>query len=451
MDVYSQDTSSHPSEVSQLTTLVMQLKDELATMKEAQTKMMTLLEKMSAEKEAVKEQDKPLTPTAPPLPPKPSLLLGTSLLRNVDSKALDNFEVNAKGGALITDLHATLNKMPEEKNFTNIVIVGGSVDLEKSKTSEDIVSDFQAIMFSAAQRSDKTTVCGILPRNDKDLNDKRMKVNEGLRKACDDENATYIDVDNTFLLKNGNVNDANLVQDRLHLSKHGVDNLITTCNIPLKKNVTSAFTNTRYKIQSPINFKGHEHPLSNFYPIKGFKMNGVPFATSEAAYVYEKAMHHNQFHIAENVRKTRTGLQAKRMGDRIVTNPNWHRRKIDVMDNILRAKLRICPDARKTLLDSEERELIEDTPHEYWGRGKSMHGENMLGKLWMLQRKKLKNEQQSPITQTWANRSQQPKCYRCGERGHLLEKCRLPEALTCWSCFRQGHKRKHCRNYNAAY
>ena len=469
MDVYAQDSSSHPSEVSQLTTLVMHLKDELATMKETQTKMMTLLEKMSenatAEKdmrikaeeelkqmrEKVTVQAKPVTPTAPPAPPKPSLLLGTSLLRNVDPKALDNFEVTAKGGALITDLHTALTQMPVEKQYTNIVIVCGSVDLEKDKTHEDIVSDFEAIMLSASLRADKTTVCGVLPRADKDLNEKRVKVNDGLRIACENVNATYIDMDNTFLLRNGNVNVAHLVQDGLHLSKHGVDILLRNCNIPLKTNVTSAFTNARYKQQTPINFKGHEHPFSNFYPISGFKMNGISFATSEAAYVYEKAMHHNQHNIAEDVRKTKTGIHAKRLGDRITTNSNWQRRKIDVMDNIIRAKVRICPDARKTLLESEDRELIEDTPHEFWGRGKTNKGENMLGKLWMLQREKLKNEDRKPTAQTWATRNQQPKCYRCSERGHLLEQCRLPEAPACWSCGRRGHKRKHCRNFHTAY
>ena len=301
-------------------------------------------------------------------------------------------------------------------------------------------------MVSASLRSEKTTICGILPRNDRDVNKKREKVNEGLQKACENGSATYIDMDDTFLLRNGTVNAANLVQDGLHLSKHGVDNLIRGCYITLKRDMTSAFTNTRYKKQTPLNFRGHEHPLSNFYPIRDFRMNGTTFATSEAAYVYEKALHHNQYSIAEDARKSRTGLQAKRLGDRIVTNARWQHRKVDVMDNIIRAKLKVCSDARKTLLDSEERDLIEDTTHDFWGRGKSHNGENMLGKLWMLHRTKLKNDHPNPPAQTWATRTQQPRCYRCGEHGHLLEQCRQSEALVCWSCGRLGHKRKHCRN-----
>lgn len=454
------------SQDSQLTSLVTELKDEMAEMKEMQTKMMSLLEKLSADvsaerdlrlkaeeelrqaTETANDHVQPLTPMAPSAPPKPSLLLGTSLLRNVDSKALDSVEVTAKGGATVPDLHAALNQLPEDKCYSNIVIVGGSVDLEKNNSSADIVTEYQAVMVSAALRSDNTTVCGVLPRTDKDLDQKRSEVNEGLRRACDDVSATYIDMDETFLLKNGTVNAANLVQDGLHLSKHGVDNLLKNCKIPLKKNVTSAFTNTRYKKNTPLHFRGHEHPLSNFYPLRGFQFGGNSFATSEAAYVYEKALHHNQYAVAEEARKTRTGLQAKRIGDRIATNNSWQRRKLDVMDNIIRAKLKVCPDAKKALLDSEDRDLIEDTTHEFWGRGKSQTGENMLGQLWMLHRGKVKSEPRSPGSTVWATRTQQPRCYRCGERGHLLELCRLPEALACWSCGKRGHKQKNCRNRN---
>lgn len=457
------------AELGELTTLVRQLKDELTLMKENQTKMMNLLEKMTEEaktekemrvrveeelrqvKQRVTDQEKPDTPTAPP---KPSLLLGTSLLRNVDSSSLDNFEMVAKGGASLEELHVALNKLSEDKSYSNIVIVGGSVDLE-TKTQNEIVDDFKAVMCSASLRSDKMTVCGIVPRNDKkDLNVKRTEVNEELKKACDAENQTFVNVDDTFLLQNGTVNAAQLVQDGLHLSKSGVDSLLEQCSIKLKDNVTSAYTATRYKQTTnaaPIKFKGHEHPLSNFFWLRNFSMNGVSFATSEAAYVYEKALHHNDYDTAEAARKSRTGIHAKRLGDKIVTDARWQIRKVDVMDNIIRAKLKMCPEARKTLLNSGDRELVEDTTHKFWGRGHTNEGENMLGKLWMLHRRKLKSEPQAPTQRKWATRNQQPRCFKCGENGHLVEQCRQTSVIDCWSCGNRGHKSKHCRNSFATY
>ena len=177
-------------------------------------------------------------------------------------------------------------------------------------------------------------------------------------------------------------------------------------------------------------------------------MRGVSFSTSEAAYVYEKALHHNDMETAEAARKSKTGIQAKRIGDRIRTNNSWQRRKVDVMDSIIRAKLNMCPDTKKALLDSEEREIIEDTPHEFWGRGQNSTGENMLGKLYMLYRKKARQHPTRKIrTQQWATRNSQPSCYRCGEHGHMNEQCRQPEEIACWTCGKLGHKRKHCRTY----
>ena len=90
--------------------------------------------------------------------------------------------------------------------------------------------------------------------------------------------------------------------------------------------------------------------------------------------------------------------------------------------------------------------MIEDTRHDFWGKGKNNTGENMLGKLWMLHRKKLSENVRKPAGQPWATRSQQPKCYQCGETGHLSGQCRRTVAVDCWACGHLGHKRKHCRN-----
>ena len=162
-------------------------------------------------------------------------------------------------------------------------------------------------------------------------------------------------------------------------------------------------------------------------------------------------MFHQDFHTAEAVRYTNTGIQAKKMGDKIVTNSAWQEKKVDVMDNIVRTKLGICQAAKQALIDSDDIELIENTPHQFWGKGKDGNGINMLGNLWMTYRQKLKNGSPiispSPISspsRQWATRQHQPRCYRCGERGHLISQCRKTESVSCWNCGTQGHKQKHC-------
>jgi ribA/ribD-fused uncharacterized protein len=453
---------SDTEEYKQLTALVNELKDDITEMRKTQTKMLEMMQKMTdsvqTEKDLRLKAEENLKRVQETLKPdqtlneqsataKPSLLLGTSLLRNVDAKCLDNWEVIAKGGATVDDLLKALNDLPDVKTYAEIVVVGGSIDVE-SKSVDDIVTDFQALTVSSEQRTEKTTICSILPRTDKDLAQKTKTVNDALKKACDDGNGTFLEIDDSFHLQNGSVNTASLTEDGLHLSKHGVDVLLKNCNVKMKDGAESAFTTTRYKKDTPLYFNGHTHPLSNFYPVDGLTVHGVPFSTSEAAYVYEKALHHNDMDTAEAVRKSKTGIHAKRLGDRIRTNARWQQRKIDVMDTIIRAKLKVCQAARKVLVDSGDRELIENTTHEFWGKGKMQKGENMLGKLWMIYRKKVRDNtittRKAP-TQHWATRNEQPKCYRCGESGHLSEQCRQPNTLVCWSCGNLGHKLKHCR------
>ena len=470
---------------SQLHSIVSQLKSQLTDMQNTQEELLKRLtqmtEKTAAEQaerkklqneliqlrqqttdiaEKLKQPSPPLNtplqkwvtrPLTPSAPPKQSLLLGTSLLRNVDASKIHDWEVIAKGGAKITDLHVELNKLPEHKEYEEIVVVGGSIDAE-SKDTENVITDYQALIVSASLRADKTTFCSVLPRIDKDLTQKIKKLNKDLETVCKDENTGFVDMDNFFLLRNGTANEACLIQDGLHLSKYGVDKLLLGCKVALKPGVASAYTDSRYKKESNethLLFKGHRNPLSNFFPMDNFAMNGIRFATSEAAYVYAKALHHQDIQTAEAVRKSKTGLHAKRLGDRIQTNATWQRRKIDIMDDIIRAKLRVCQLAKKALVDSGNKQIVEDTLHEFWGRGKESKGENMLGKLWMMYRKKLTTDPRPRSTPSqWASRESQPECFRCGESGHLVEQCRQPNYFACWNCGNSGHKRRNCSTIN---
>jgi ribA/ribD-fused uncharacterized protein len=58
--------------------------------------------------------------------------------------------------------------------------------------------------------------------------------------------------------------------------------------------------------------------------------------------------------------------------------------KVDIMRDILRAKVAQHEYVRRKLLATGERELIEDSwRDDFWGWGPNRDGQNMLGKLWM--------------------------------------------------------------------
>ena len=76
--------------------------------------------------------------------------------------------------------------------------------------------------------------------------------------------------------------------------------------------------------------------------------------------------------------------QAMEIGKNIVKGPGWNRKKESVMEEILKEKLLACREYRFFLDDSKDAVLIENTSHEFWGRGsKEKKGENKLGMLHM--------------------------------------------------------------------
>jgi ribA/ribD-fused uncharacterized protein len=392
----------------------------------------------------------PLIPTAPPMP---NLLIGTSLLRNVDSSKLNNWDVIAKGGASVDGLHKEINNLAEDKHYNEIIIVGGSIDLE-SKEVSDIVSDFQALTVSAAHKSEKIKISSVLPRTDKLMKEKTKKLNEDLRSMCSQDGFTFIDNDPMFHLLNGNVNEAFLVEDGLHLSKHGVNSLLHTCDV-IKEG--SAFTPTKYpKSPKPdtLLFRGHKHPLSNFFDVP-ITYNGKHFNTSEAAYQHAKAEAMGDHRAASKIIRSKTGLHAMKIAKSITTDDQWRQGKVKVMEAIIKEKLKSSDLVRNTLTQSGSKEIIEDTDHEFWGRGKTGQGRNQLGKIWIDFRKKCEEspnflsgrpQHNRPVRQNrnWATRHQQPRCFNCGEAGHGIRQCRKQDTVSCWACGLAGHKQKHC-------
>lgn len=72
-------------------------------------------------------------------------------------------------------------------------------------------------------------------------------------------------------------------------------------------------------------------------------------------------------------------------------DPNWDEVKFSKMLSILRLKVEQHEYVKKKLLETGDRELIENSwRDDVWGWGENRDGKNALGKLWMLVREELK-------------------------------------------------------------
>ncbi|WP_133917728.1 NADAR family protein [Streptomyces sp. NBC_00582] len=131
--------------------------------------------------------------------------------------------------------------------------------------------------------------------------------------------------------------------------------------------------------------------FSNFSD-HGFDLDGLWWPTSEH---YFQAQKFAGTRHADLVRRARTPLRAAELG-RDSSKPlrrDWERVKDDVMRRAVATKFRAHDDIREILLSTGDEEIVEDTTIDhYWGRGRTGTGKNMLGKILMRTRGRLRAE-----------------------------------------------------------
>jgi ribA/ribD-fused uncharacterized protein len=133
-----------------------------------------------------------------------------------------------------------------------------------------------------------------------------------------------------------------------------------------------------------------------FYPFDNFssfavEWRGRIWPTSEHAY---QASHFMENHpeIVEEIFSAKSAHDAQKIArsykDKI--DPDFYSKNLEIMEDICRHKLQQQPYARKKLLQTEDRQIVEDSPKDdFWGWGVNRDGRNELGKIWMKLRKEL--------------------------------------------------------------
>lgn len=144
-------------------------------------------------------------------------------------------------------------------------------------------------------------------------------------------------------------------------------------------------------------YMGRYYALDNFSAF-AVELGGMLYPTAEHAY---QASKFRDGVVRGIIQALRSAHEAKKMARRITEeSPEYMRcgwgpeAKLEVMENILRAKLHQHPYVQKTLLRTGGMEIVEDSPKDsFWGRGPDWNGENHLGKLWMKLREDFIKEQ----------------------------------------------------------
>lgn len=141
------------------------------------------------------------------------------------------------------------------------------------------------------------------------------------------------------------------------------------------------------------------YPLSNFSAF-AIMWRGYRFDTSEHAYHWEKFPPLPEYHpgwerdLARTIRCARSAHEAFKLAElqREYRRKDWDEVKVGIMGQILRAKVNQHEYVHRKLLETGDRELVENSwRDDFWGWGANRDGKNMLGKLWMEIRAELRS------------------------------------------------------------
>lgn len=135
-------------------------------------------------------------------------------------------------------------------------------------------------------------------------------------------------------------------------------------------------------------FRGQFYFLSNFYAVP-VKYKNITYQNSEAAFQAQKCMTEEEKRSFEHI----DPAEAKKLGRRVQMRPDWNDIKFEEMHAIVKAKFEQNPEILQKLLETEDAYIQEENTwgDRIWG---TVHGagQNLLGKILMLVREELKNQ-----------------------------------------------------------
>ena len=136
-------------------------------------------------------------------------------------------------------------------------------------------------------------------------------------------------------------------------------------------------------------FRNEYFFLSNFY-MAPVTFEGITYTNSEAAFQAQKCID------AEDRKafSTMSPSEAKRAGRHVKLRPDWETIKVDIMTKIVESKFTQNVNLGLKLLETQDSDLEEGNTwgDRIWGTVNG-NGQNLLGKILMQTRIKLKNKE----------------------------------------------------------
>lgn len=118
---------------------------------------------------------------------------------------------------------------------------------------------------------------------------------------------------------------------------------------------------------------------------------GKLWPTSEHAYQAAHFLETDQS-LVNKIHRAMSADEARKMAKANADKfpENWDETKVGIMEDVCRNKLYQNPYVMHKLLQTGDREIVEDSPYDsFWGWGPDRKGRNELGKIWMRLREEI--------------------------------------------------------------
>lgn len=188
---------------------------------------------------------------------------------------------------------------------------------------------------------------------------------------------------------------------------------------------------------------GYRDVMSNMFQFD-FWYNGVLFNSVEHCYQFLKARYQKNFLLAEQVRRAKSSIAAKKLSRQLRDATDAERESArNLMKRLLREKFNQCAPFRDELRKSGANMLIHSTyaKDTFWASGlrhdqpgpipSRLPGKNVMGCILMELREEMNNGSLKP--RIGRKQNQQPRA----------------KPVVCFHCQKVGHKRMNCHFYNS--
>ena len=211
---------------------------------------------------------------------KKTLILDSSLVRNLDEHKLHDTEVLCLRGAKVADLAKELEMVRSSpRTYSRILLLGGGNDASQDEEHVDLeqaISQYKTMVNTANEICDNVCIVAIPPRlQPTHANENIMTLNANLLALAQETEVHFIDNPKSLFLSNGEVNDGYLY-DNVHLNIKGANklahsmglkgnnkNAMDMCSVNACQSSPVSWTNKKVDTQRSTSQQKTRHALGN--------------------------------------------------------------------------------------------------------------------------------------------------------------------------------------------